>query len=52
MEFTSTLPFMSKRTERDELPFNELEQSLAESIDEDILLKASGRKDPLRSSMA
>jgi hypothetical protein len=52
MEFTSTLPFVSRRTERDEIALPELEQSWAESIDEDILLKASGRKDPMRSSMA
>jgi hypothetical protein len=51
MEFTSMQPFTAKREEREESPLTAVEQSFAESIDEEIILKTGNRKDPMRSSV-
>jgi hypothetical protein len=52
MELTSLLPFTSKRKNREEVPMVGLEAGVDDDLDDEIILKAAHRKDPLRSSVA
>jgi hypothetical protein len=50
MEFSSSLPLISKRSEHEELPMTEVEVSFAVPAEE-VIVTPKMRKDPIRSSV-